>query len=238
MRGVRRGLPGLGGERRHLAGGRLSQARQHVRQIFACVDPQPLTGGQHAQDGCDFRARFLIPNMQPVLPPQRHGAHRVLRQVRVCFHRAVIQEHFQSLPDPQRVVTRLGQLASRQAAICASRYSRVAVELDEQRAKVADAARYAHLRSASPRRGGGRGRKDNLQKDFYTPAKGDKIKIYKPIEKRNKKGAIVATTYEPVAEIVLTKVQKDKSMGELSGSEKISEDYAATDANVDVESLL
>ena len=100
------------------------------------------------------------------------------------------------------------------------------------------AARYAHLRSASPRRGGGRGRKDNLQKDFYTPAKGDKIKIYKPIEKRNKKGAIVATTYEPVAEIVLTKVQKDKSMGELSGSEKISEDYAATDANVDVESLL
>jgi len=30
------------------------------------------------------------------------------------------------------------------------------------------AARYARLRSASPQRGGGRGKKDNLQKDFYT----------------------------------------------------------------------
>ena len=30
-------------------------------------------------------------------------------------------------------------------------------------------ARYARLRSASPRRGGGEGKKDKLQKDFYTP---------------------------------------------------------------------
>jgi hypothetical protein len=30
-------------------------------------------------------------------------------------------------------------------------------------------ARYARLRSASPRRGGGAGKKDNLQKEFYTP---------------------------------------------------------------------
>ena len=29
-------------------------------------------------------------------------------------------------------------------------------------------ARYARLRSASPRRGGGRRKEDNLQKDFYT----------------------------------------------------------------------
>jgi len=32
------------------------------------------------------------------------------------------------------------------------------------------AARYARLRSASPQRGGDRGKKDNLQKDFYTPS--------------------------------------------------------------------
>jgi hypothetical protein len=30
-------------------------------------------------------------------------------------------------------------------------------------------ARYARLRSASPRRGAGEGKKDKLQKDFYTP---------------------------------------------------------------------
>jgi hypothetical protein len=32
-------------------------------------------------------------------------------------------------------------------------------------------ARYARLHSASPRRGGGAGKKDNLQKEFYTPAR-------------------------------------------------------------------
>src|SRR5271170_6386953 len=32
-------------------------------------------------------------------------------------------------------------------------------------------ARYAHLRSASPRWGGGEEKKDKLQKDFYTPKK-------------------------------------------------------------------
>jgi len=33
-------------------------------------------------------------------------------------------------------------------------------------------ARYARLRSASPRRGGGAEKKDNLQKEFYTPLVG------------------------------------------------------------------
>src|SRR5437879_1261589 len=68
-------------------------------------------------------------------------------------------------------------------------------------------------------------------------AKGDKIKIYKPIEKKNKKGEIVTTTFAPVAEIILTRVQKDKSMGEYSGSETISEDWVVADAAVDVEKL-
>ena len=68
-------------------------------------------------------------------------------------------------------------------------------------------------------------------------AKGDKIKIYKPIEKKNKKGEVVATTYETVAEITLIKVQKDKSMGEYTGSAQISEDWITADAAVDIESL-
>ena len=68
-------------------------------------------------------------------------------------------------------------------------------------------------------------------------AKGDKVKIYKPVEKKNSKGVIVATTYQLAGEIVLTKVQKDKSMGEYSGSAQISEDFAAADANVDIEKV-
>ena len=68
-------------------------------------------------------------------------------------------------------------------------------------------------------------------------AKGDHVKIYKPIEKKNKKGEVVATTYETVAEIVLLKVQKDKSMGEYTGSNQINEDWVATDAAADIEKL-
>src|SRR6266567_5925889 len=68
-------------------------------------------------------------------------------------------------------------------------------------------------------------------------AKGDKVKIYKPVEKKNKKGEVVATTYESVTEIILEKVQKDKSMGQNSGTAEIGEDWAATDAAVDIEKL-
>jgi curli biogenesis system outer membrane secretion channel CsgG len=68
-------------------------------------------------------------------------------------------------------------------------------------------------------------------------AKGDSVKIYKPIAKKNKKGQVIATTYELVAEIALVKVQKDKSMGRYEGSVPIGEDYAAADASVDIEKL-
>jgi hypothetical protein len=68
-------------------------------------------------------------------------------------------------------------------------------------------------------------------------AKGDKIKIYQPIEKKNSKGEVVATSYEPVAEIILTKVQKDKSMGTYTGSAKIMEDFVAIDAAADIDKM-
>ena len=68
-------------------------------------------------------------------------------------------------------------------------------------------------------------------------AVGDKIKIYRPVEKKNSKGEVVTTTYENVAEISLLKVQKDKSMGQYNGDAKICEDWAATDSAVDIEKL-
>ena len=68
-------------------------------------------------------------------------------------------------------------------------------------------------------------------------AKGDKIKIYQPVEKKNSKGEVVTTTYEPVADIVLTRVQKDKSMGSYTGSAKIKEDYIAVDAAADIDKM-
>jgi hypothetical protein len=68
-------------------------------------------------------------------------------------------------------------------------------------------------------------------------AKGDKIKIYQPVEKKNSKGEVVTTTYEPIAEIVLSRVQKDKSMGTYTGSAKIVEDYVAVDAAADIDKM-
>jgi len=68
-------------------------------------------------------------------------------------------------------------------------------------------------------------------------SKGDKIKIYKPVEKKNKKGEVVATTYESVTEIILTRVQKDKSMGQNTSGAEVNEDWAAADAAVDLEKL-
>jgi curli biogenesis system outer membrane secretion channel CsgG len=68
-------------------------------------------------------------------------------------------------------------------------------------------------------------------------AKGDKVKIYKPVEKKNKKGEVVATDYQLVTEITLSKVQKDKSMGENTSGTEVNEDWAAADAAVDMNKL-
>jgi curli biogenesis system outer membrane secretion channel CsgG len=68
-------------------------------------------------------------------------------------------------------------------------------------------------------------------------AKGDKIKIYQPIEKKNQAGKVVLTIKKEAGEIVLSKVQRDKSMGEYQGAGKISEGWIAADAAIDIDSL-
>jgi curli biogenesis system outer membrane secretion channel CsgG len=68
-------------------------------------------------------------------------------------------------------------------------------------------------------------------------AKGDKIKLYQPIEKKNQQGKVILTTYNEVGEIELIKVQKDKGMGVYSGSATINEGWTAVDAGVDIDSL-
>jgi curli biogenesis system outer membrane secretion channel CsgG len=68
-------------------------------------------------------------------------------------------------------------------------------------------------------------------------AKGDKIKIYKPIEKKNQQGKVVLTLKKEIGEIVLSKVQRDKSMGEYQGTETIGEGWMVADAAIDIDSL-
>lgn len=68
-------------------------------------------------------------------------------------------------------------------------------------------------------------------------AKGDKVAIYKPKEKKNRKGEVIATTYEQVAIVTLAKVQKDCSAAECAGSVTVNEDWPAAAAELDVEQL-
>ena len=68
-------------------------------------------------------------------------------------------------------------------------------------------------------------------------AKGDKVKLYQPIEKKNQQGKVVLTTYKQVAEIELLKVQKDKSMGMNTGNVTIGEGWAAVDAAIEIDSI-
>ncbi|HEY0552206.1 MAG TPA: CsgG/HfaB family protein, partial [Verrucomicrobiae bacterium] len=68
-------------------------------------------------------------------------------------------------------------------------------------------------------------------------AKGDKIKIYKPLEKKNQAGKVILTIKKEVGEIVLSKVQKDKSMGEFKGAETVGEGWLVADAAIDIDSI-
>ena len=56
-------------------------------------------------------------------------------------------------------------------------------------------------------------------------------------KKKNKKGEVVATDYQLITEITLSKVQKDKSMGENTSGAEVNEDWAVADAAVDMNKL-
>lgn len=68
-------------------------------------------------------------------------------------------------------------------------------------------------------------------------AVGDQIKIYRPVEKRNKKGEVVATDYKEAGQVTLEKVQAETSMGRFEGSGAAEEEWVAAAANVDVNKL-
>lgn len=67
--------------------------------------------------------------------------------------------------------------------------------------------------------------------------KGDKMKIYRSVEKKNKAGKVIATEFEPVAEVEINKVQKDRSWATFTGGAKIEEGQAAALSGVDIDDL-
>ncbi len=67
--------------------------------------------------------------------------------------------------------------------------------------------------------------------------KGDKIKLYQPVDKKNQAGKVILTTYKEVGVIELLKVQKDKSVGMNPGADAIAEGWVAVDAAIDIDSI-
>jgi len=67
--------------------------------------------------------------------------------------------------------------------------------------------------------------------------KGDKIKIYKAVEKKNKAGKVIATEYQLVTEVELNKVQKDRSWAPYGGNPPIEEGWPVAHASVEIDDL-
>jgi len=67
--------------------------------------------------------------------------------------------------------------------------------------------------------------------------KGDKVKIYKAVEKKNKAGKVIATEYQMISEVELNKVQKDRSWAPYSGNPAIEEGWPAAHASVEIDDL-
>lgn len=64
--------------------------------------------------------------------------------------------------------------------------------------------------------------------------KGDKIVVYRKIEKRNKAGIVVVTDFEPVCELEIVKVQGNKSCGRKPQKVNIEEGTIVALSNLDI----
>lgn len=67
--------------------------------------------------------------------------------------------------------------------------------------------------------------------------KGDRLKVYRTVEKRNKSGTVVVTDYVEVCELELTKVQDEKSCARRLTKASIEEGWIAALSNLDIDSI-
>ena len=67
--------------------------------------------------------------------------------------------------------------------------------------------------------------------------KGDRLKVYRKVEKKNKAGDVVVTDYSEVCELELTKVQDEKSCARRMTKASIEEGWIAALSNLDIESI-
>ena len=68
-------------------------------------------------------------------------------------------------------------------------------------------------------------------------AKGDRVAVYKKLEKRNKAGLVVVTDFEPVCEIEVMKIQGDKSCGRKATKVSIDEGASVALAGLEISKL-
>src|ERR1019366_2916065 len=105
--------PRRGGEGGEALDGNVSNTWQDGGQVVADRNLHPAAALHDRQNRRHLRSGLLAADVDPVLPAQRHGTHRVLRQIVAQLQFRVLQEACELLPQGGRVVCRLPQRARR-----------------------------------------------------------------------------------------------------------------------------
>src|SRR5664279_3830966 len=105
--------PRRGGEGGEALDGNVSNTWQDGGQVVADRNLHPAAALHDRQNRRHLRSGLLAADVDPVLPAQRHGTHRVLRQIVAQLQFRVLQEACELLPQGERVVCRLPQRARR-----------------------------------------------------------------------------------------------------------------------------
>jgi hypothetical protein len=104
-------LPRVGSQRAHFPGQLSVEPRQHRLQILPHAYPSALAAFHHIRHCRHVVARRLAADVQPVLSPKGNRAHSVFHPVVVHLDPPVAQNHFQSRPQVECILTRPPQQA-------------------------------------------------------------------------------------------------------------------------------
>src|ERR1035437_253343 len=105
--------PRRGGEGGEALDGNVSNTWQDGGQVVADRNLHPAAALHDRQNRRHLRSGLLAADVDSVLPAQRHGTHRVLRQIVAQLQFRVLQEACELLPQGERVVCRLPPRARR-----------------------------------------------------------------------------------------------------------------------------
>src|SRR5271157_1624693 len=110
------GDPRSGSEVREPLDREISEPGENRGKVTAHRDFQPAAAFDDRENRCNLRSRLWAADVQPILPTQSHGTHRVLRKVVAQFKFWIFQKLCKFLPKRERVLAGLAKCAGRQSS--------------------------------------------------------------------------------------------------------------------------